>query len=116
MCCQYHLNMYKKDFIGNMKVMEPNLNERLIHIQKILDAIILIQNPEKLVSLYKLLLLDLSPCLTKFIIKIIINALGQKNKDEEWKKKLVLAIINYKYDIIIVNAFNEFNFYNIIKN
>ena len=105
MCCQYHLNMYKKDFIGNMKVMEPNLNERLIHIQKILDAIILIQNPEKLVSLYKLLLLDLSPCLTKFIIKIIINALGQKNKDEEWKKKLVLAIINYKYDIIIVNAF-----------
>ena len=105
MCCQYHLNMYKKDFIGNMKVMEPNLNERLIHIQKILDAIILIQNPEKLVSLYKLLLLDLSPCLTKFIIKIIINALGQKNKDEEWKKKLVLSIINYKYDIIIVNAF-----------
>ena len=105
MCCQYHLKMYKKDFIGNMKVMEPNLNERLIHIQNILDAIILKQNPEKLVSLYKLLLLDLSPCLTKFIVKIIINALGHKNKNDEWKKKLVLAIINYKYDIIIINAF-----------
>ena len=105
MCCQYHLKMYKKEFIGNMKAMEPNLNQRLIHIQKILDVAILIQNPENIIPLFRLLLLDISPCFKKFILKIFITSLDYTNKNQEWKNKLVLAIINAKYDVIIVNSF-----------
>ena len=104
-CCSYHLNMYKKEFIGNIKVMEPTLNERLICIKKILHIIIKNQNPEKLISLYRLLMLDLSPCLKKLILNIFITVLDNNNKNEEWKNKLVLGIIGVKYDIIITNAF-----------
>ena len=106
-CCKFHLGMYKKEFIGDMKVMSPTLNERIIHIQKILDVIILNENPEKIVSLYKLLMLDLSPCLMKFILRIFISGLDYKNKNEEWKNKLVLEIIKSKYEIIIINAFSH---------
>ena len=106
-CCKFHLNMYKKEFIGDMKVMSPSLNERIIYIQKILDVIILNENPEKIISLYKLLMLDLSPCLMKFILKIFITGLDYKNKNEEWKNKLVLEIIKSKYEIITINAFSH---------
>ena len=106
-CCSFHLNMYKKEFIGEMKVMSPTLNERIIHIQKILDVIMLNENPEKILSLYKLLMLDLSPCLMKFILKIFIKGLDCKNKNEEWKNKLVLEIIKSKYEIITINAFSH---------
>ena len=106
-CCEFHKNMYKKEFIQNMKIMEPTLNERLIHIQKIIDVFILSENPEKIITLYRLLMLDLSPCLMKFILKIFITGLDYKNKNEEWKNKLVLEIINSKYEIIIVNAFSH---------
>ena len=99
--------MYKKEFIGDMKVMSPTLNERIIHIQKILDVIILNENPEKIVSLYKLLMLDLSPCLMKFILRIFISGLDYKNKNEEWKNKLVMEIIKSKYEIITINAFSH---------
>ena len=106
-CCKFHLGMYKKEFIGDMKVMSPTLNERIIHIQKILDVIILNENPEKIVSLYKLLMLDLSPCLMKFILRIFISGLDYKNKNEEWKNKLVMEIIKSKYEIITINAFSH---------
>ena len=105
MCCTFHLNMYKKDFIGNMKVMEPTLSHRLINLEKLLNVVIVYQNPEKVICLFKLLMLDLSPCLVKFIVKLFITALDFHNKNEEWKNKLGLAIINCKYDIILVNAF-----------
>ena len=104
-CCNFHLNMYKKEYIGNIKIMEPTLIERLIYIKKIINIIILNQNPENLISLFKLLMLDLSPCLIKLIINIFITLLNNNNKDEEWKNKLTLGIINNKYDIIIVNTF-----------
>ena len=104
-CCTFHLNMYKKEFIGNMKVMEPTLSQRLINLEKFLNVAILKQNPSKIICFFKLLMLDLSPCSMKFILKIFSNALDFKNKNEEWKNQLGLEIINCKYDIILINAF-----------
>ena len=105
-CCRFHYNMYKKEFIGNTKIMEPTLNELLIYIEKILEVLIINKNPDKILSLYKLLMLDLSPCLIKFILKIFINGLYNKKIKDEWKDKLALEIINSKYEIITVNAFS----------
>ena len=104
-CCKYHFDMYKKEFIGDTKIMKPNLNEILIHIYKIIKVMILKDNPKNIICLYKLLMLDLSPCLIKFLLKIFINAFDNNNNDEEWKKKLLLELINNKYDIIIINAY-----------
>ena len=106
-CCRFHYNMYKKEFIVNIKIMEPTLNELLIYIEKILEVLIINENPDKILSLYKLLMLDLSPCLIKFILKIFINGLYNKKIKDEWKNKLALEIINSKYEIITVNAFSH---------
>ena len=104
-CCKYHFDMYKKEFIGDINIMEPNLNEILINIQKIIDIIISKQNPENIICLFKLLMLDLSPCFIKLILKSFINVFDKKNKDEELKKKILLELIKIKYDIIIINTF-----------
>ena len=106
-CCRFHFNMYKKEFIGNIKIMEPTLNELIIYIEKILEVLMVNNNPDKIIPLYKLLMLDLSPCLTKFILKIFINGLYSKNIKDEWKNQLALEIINSKYEIITVNAFSH---------
>ena len=106
-CCRFHFNMYKKEFIGNIKIMEPTLNELIIYIEKILEVLMVNKNPDKIIPLYKLLMLDLSPCLTKFILKIFINGLYSKNIKDEWKNQLALEIINSKYEIITVNAFSH---------
>ena len=105
MCCKFHKNMYKKELVENLSIMEPPLNEKLIHIKKTLDAIISSQSPEKVLSLYDLLIMNLSPCLMKFIISIFIASLDYNNKNEEWKNQLVLEMTKNKYFIITVNAF-----------
>ena len=33
-CCKFYYNMYKKEFIGNIKIMEPSLNELLVYLKK----------------------------------------------------------------------------------
>ena len=39
MCCEFHLNMYKKDFIGNMKTIQPNFDYQLLSLKMILFII-----------------------------------------------------------------------------
>ena len=130
MCCKNHLDMFKKEFSQNCNVMEPSMNERLTDIWKIIDLIINSQKPNWVLSLFKLLTLDLSPCLTNFIITAIIKALIRHIKiikkkesseqssimkqfislvvvDEEnsWLDEFIQEMSNNKYETIIINTF-----------
>jgi hypothetical protein len=106
MCCEEHMNMFKDEFIGNKKVMNPTMNNRLSNIKNIIDLIIEAQDPNNIFSLFKLLTLDLSPCLTKFILNIFIKVLEKKNeKKNKWIETLINIFISNNFEIIITNTF-----------
>ena len=130
MCCKNHLDMFKKEFSENCNIMKPSMNERLIDIWKIIDLIINSQKPIWVLTLFKLLALDLSPCLTYFIITAIIKALirhdefNKKNKTNDelskyitcksmviigeknsWTKEFIQELSNNQYESIIINTF-----------
>ena len=106
MCCEEHLNMFKEEFVGSKKIMNPTMNKRLSNIKNIMDLIIDAQEPNNVFSLFKLLTLDLSPCLTKFILKIFIKALEKKDeKKNKWIEELINIFISNNYEIIITNTF-----------
>ena len=104
MCCQEHLNMIKEEYMGSKKVMSPTMSQKLSNLKNIMDLIIDSQEPKSAVSLFKLLTLDLSPCLVKFILNIFINAF-ESNKNEQWKQKFVDQLLQSKYEVIVINTF-----------
>ena len=105
MCCEFHLNMYKKEFIGNMKAMKPNLDYQLLSLQKIINEYCLSQSFENIAPLFELLIFDVSPCLAKLIIGILINFLNGKENNEIWKINVTLELTNVKYITIVMNLF-----------
>ena len=105
MCCQHHLSMIKEKFKGNKEIMNPPMDKKLLGIQNILNVIINSQEPQKSFSLFKLLTLDLSPCLTRFIINIFITAFQKETQDNNWKDNFIKVLINNKYETIIANTF-----------
>ena len=105
MCCEYHLSQIKEEYIGNKTIMNPTMEKKLSNLEKLLNLVIESQDPANVISLFKLLTLDLSPCLTKFILNILANALQSPSKDENWKDKLMNEFVNNKYETIIINAF-----------
>ena len=104
MCCQEHLNMIKEEYMGSKKVMNPTMSQTLSNLKNIMDLIIDSQEPKSAVSLFKLLTLDLSPCLVKFILNIFINVF-ESNKNEQWKEKFVDQLLESKYEVIVINTF-----------
>ena len=114
-CCPEHLNMIKDEFVGSKKVMNPTMKKKLSQLKNIMDLIIRSQDPINALALFKLLTLDLSPCLVKFILNIFINAFtddNNKKKTEKekmeikiWKEKFVELLIQAKYEVIIINTF-----------
>ena len=97
-CCQYHLDMFKKEYIGNSNIMNPSMEVKLDDISKIIKVIVTYQSPNWVLSLFKLLTLDLSPCLTKFIIvavtkALIIQKIKKRKKIKKKKKKVILWMI-----------------------
>ena len=105
MCCEFHLNMFKKEFIGNMELMQPNLTYQLISLKKLIFEHLLTQNMESIASLIKLLIFDISPCMAKFILDILINIFTTSNKNEQWIKNITLEIFNTQYITIFINLF-----------
>ena len=104
MCCQKHLSMIKDEFKGSKNIMNPPMDEKLKSIENILNIIINAQEPEKVFSLFKLLTLDLSPCLTEFILNIFIKAF-QKNTQDKWKDNFINILLSSKFETFIVNTF-----------
>ena len=104
MCCQKHLDDIKDEYIGSHKIMNPTLNTKLSRLKDIMNIIIDSIEPNNSLVIFKLLTLDLSPCLTLFIINIFIQAFD-KLKNEEWKNSFVKHLIDAKFEIIIFNTF-----------
>ena len=63
MCCQKHLLYFKKEFYIGCEIMEPPMNTKLKDIWKIIDLIINSQEPNWVLSLFKLLLLFMNKLL-----------------------------------------------------
>ena len=106
MCCEKHLLQIKEKYIGNMTVMNPTMEKKLSYLREILQLVITsLDSANNVISLYKLLTLDLSPCLTKFILNVFSKALNDKNCGTEWKKSFMQELINNKYDVIAINTF-----------
>ena len=104
-CCEKHLSMIKEEYIGNKTIMNPTMSKKLSYLENILTSIINSQEPKNACSLFKLLTLDLSPCLTLFIINIFIKAFQKSIKTVKWKDQLIMELINNKYEVIITNAY-----------
>ena len=126
MCCQEHFNYFKNEFNFGCDIMQPSINEKVSDIWKIINLIINSQEPKWVLSLFKLLLLDLSPCLTNFITSSVTKALLRHNKenkeenkldlsylknmiivktDHSWLEDFINQLIDNKYESIIINAF-----------
>ena len=104
-CCKRHMSVIKNEFLGNKSLMNPPMNQKLLSIQNILNEVIRSQDPENTFLLFKLLILDLSPCLTEFILNIFINEFQKREEDtSNWKDKFVNVLINNNYETIIANT------------
>ena len=104
MCCQKHLDAIKEEYIGSHKIMNPTLNMKLSRLKDIINKIIHLIELNSALVIFKLLTLDLSPCLTIFIINIFIEAFDEP-KNEEWKNSFLNYLIEDKFEIIIFNTF-----------
>ena len=105
MCCEKHLSMIKEEFVGSKVLMNPTMDKKLKNLETILKIITASQEPKNVIALFKLLTLDLSPCLTKFILNIFINAFEQNLKNEEWKNQLLGELTKNNYETILINTF-----------
>ena len=105
MCCEFHLNMFKKEFIGNMELMQPNLTYQLISLKKLIVEHLMTQNMDSFASLIELLIFDISPCMAKFILEILINIFTTSHKNEQWIKNITLEIFKTQFITIFINLF-----------
>ena len=120
-CCKNHLDMFKTEFRDNCNIMEPSIDKKISDIWKIIDLIINSQKPSWALPLFKLLILDLSPCLTKFIVASLIktsiihedknNKIDDKNNpksdktENNWFNEFIQEMNPQKCQTIIINAF-----------
>lgn len=105
MCCKKHLDMLKTEYMENNKIMNPPLNIKLSYLRDVLNDIIYFIEPSNSFYLFKLLALDLSPCLIKFIINIFKNALVGHKNDNKWKYNFITVLIKNNYEVIMINTF-----------
>ena len=105
MCCQKHLDMIKEQYIGSKKVMNPTINTKLSQLNDIMNLIIDSSQSNNALAFFKLLTLDLSPCLIIFILNIFIKAFDKKNINDNWKKNFIEQLIRSKYEVILFNTF-----------
>ena len=105
MCCEKHLSMIKDEFVGSKTIMNPPMNQKISNLENILNVIIDSQEPKNVIHLFKLLSMDLSPCLTKFILNIFIKAFEKETKNNSWKNQLIDELLNINYETIIITTF-----------
>ena len=72
------------DNISQKSVTTVIIAHRLSTIKNIMDLIIEAQDPNNAFLLFKLLTLDLSPCLVKFILNIFMNAFESMNRSNNF--------------------------------
>ena len=100
MCCQEHLDIVKKEYIGSQKIMNSNMNTKLSQLKNSMNLIIDSSESDNTLAFFKLLALDLSTCLILFIINIFIRAFD-KPLNEYWKNDFVKKLIEANYEVTI---------------
>ena len=89
-CCKEHANIIKEKNQNERYIMNPNMNEKTLKLFEIIKLYIFkFGEEEETTNLYKLLLLDLSPCLQMNIIKVYLDYFNS-NKIPDQKKELYL--------------------------
>ena len=103
-CCLYHANFFKPNNNSNYNpvIMNPEMNDKLAKlfdiIQLYIDKISIYEEEE--VNLFKLLSLDLSPCMQKKIIKAYILHFENKSISKDDKLNTIKNLFkNNFFDI-----------------
>ena len=100
-CCEKHANLFKKSENDNISnIMEPDMNSKVGKLFEIIQLYInKLSNESDTINLFKLLSLDLSPCLQKKIIIAYQNFFDNHKIHEDIKEKAL--------DILLQNQFVE---------
>ena len=99
-CCSYHANLFKSDNDSkhNPIIMNPEMDEKLGKLFNIIQLYLdKLGNDEKDVNLFKLLLLDLSPCLQKKIIKTYYLHFTNNSISKDDKLKTIQNLLNNNF-------------------
>ena len=98
-CCKEHAKMFSKvkGADDTIKVMNPEMSDK---VDKLFDTIQIYINKldtDKTINLYKLLSLDLSPCLQKKITQVYINHFESQNVTADKKKSTAKNLLDNNY-------------------
>ena len=98
-CCKKHSSLF--DCNDDNEIMKPEMNSRIGKLFDIIQLYIDIIEPEKDdFNLYKILSLDLSPCLIKKVIQIyILHFINDKISDKVKEKTLINLLTNNYFEI-----------------
>ena len=100
-CCTYHANLFKPNNNINKKdlsIMNPEMNEKTGKLFDIIQLYIDKLDPdEEEINLFKLLSLDLSPCLQKKIILAYNSHFANTSISKEVKIKTVKNLVNNNF-------------------
>ena len=106
-CCMFHANLFKPNDSKekyNPKVMYPEMRSKVKNIFEVIQLYIdKLSEEDETIILYKLLVLDLSPCLQKKIIQVYLSHFQNDKIKEENKKK--------NFDNLLKNNFIEISEY-----
>ena len=104
-CCKEHFDKIKPEYTQSSNIMKPSMAEKLNILLKILPAIIATQDAEGAFTLFKLLILDISPCLAKFIINIFKTTFKNDNNMKWSKSFLEVLLKDPETPTILINTF-----------
>jgi len=108
-CCNEHANVFNSNTNNDISltVMQPDMPNKAENLINIVHLIVEENNLEEIHSLMKLLAMDLSPCLQKFIIKVFMeyfNMSGSLKVNDviEKKQKTLHYLISHNFiDILL---------------
>ena len=117
-CCLKHANLFKsdKDINYKPKIMNPEMNTKIEKVFNIIQLYIeKFYQEEETNNLFKLLSLDLSPCLQKKIIQVYISIFLNEKIVIDTKKKVLdkllkedfIEITEYVLSISMLDVRNE---------
>ena len=98
-CCKKHASLF--GCVDDNEIMKPEINSRIGKLFEIIQLYIDKVEPEKeQFNLYKILSLDLSPCLIQKVIQIyILHFINDKISDKIKEKTLINLLTNNYFEI-----------------
>ena len=112
-CCIKHANLFKPNKVNEKEeykpiIMKPEMDKKIDKFFKLIQLYIeKMNNKEEIIDLFKMLLMDLAPCMQKKIISLFYNYFSKEKINITEKKKVLdnllknnmIEIIEYVLDI-----------------